>query len=506
MKRAILSLFTFALLLMACSNEELIERSSFSPETIFEKTGCYPTEVNTIKSYTLFKDSIHGINYLYGARTENNKDHFWIAQYNSEGTECWSLVQSTGNQESYADQPVLLANGNLLVADVRRDTLDNKKIRAILPTIIATQNGSFTRVAVADTFAYTTVQTFDNFFFCSLDPQTKLPLMSLQPSSIQVRNTTGKIIAQAAQLYIPHPEEGSCQITWADDTTYIQQTPLLIEKYQVRQGEVWSYEIALPDYQKCNMSTSISNNIVSSSYQLTQGEKEQSYTYQLFYDSGKPYVQATGILISAASQTLYVDDSFTLTATVQPSNASFKEIVWSSSDRNIATVDANGKVTALAPGTCQIHVSTQDGRYQASCTITVKQKWVEDITQYIALEFESSNIEWKNNLVSGSIFSKLVNKSTIATIRVTGFRIEDKFHDWTFKADASLLDKEVAPSSSYRLGSHNFSNLYLPEFVWEYEYHDKRYTIRATFTNPNADTDPTETVDTKAPNIIIISE
>ena len=55
---------------------------------------------------------------------------------------------------------------------------------------------------------------------------------------------------------------------------------------------------------------------------------------------------------------------------VKPADAKVKEIVWSSSNKKIATVDQNGKVKAKKKGTCVI-TCTADG-VEATCTIKVK--------------------------------------------------------------------------------------------------------------------------------------
>ena len=61
----------------------------------------------------------------------------------------------------------------------------------------------------------------------------------------------------------------------------------------------------------------------------------------------------------------------TLTATITPNNATNKTVTWESSDTRIATVDQNGKVTAIAPGTATITVTTADGNHIATCSVTV---------------------------------------------------------------------------------------------------------------------------------------
>ena len=59
-----------------------------------------------------------------------------------------------------------------------------------------------------------------------------------------------------------------------------------------------------------------------------------------------------------------------LTATILPDNATNKNVTWSTSDASIATV-TDGVVTAVAPGTATITVTTEDGGKTATCAVTV---------------------------------------------------------------------------------------------------------------------------------------
>jgi len=92
------------------------------------------------------------------------------------------------------------------------------------------------------------------------------------------------------------------------------------------------------------------------------------------YNPGGPYspgdVAVTGVTLNQTSLSLAVGGSETLIATVSPSNATNKNVVWNSSDTGIATV-SSGTVTAVGAGSATITVTTQDGGKIAACSVTV---------------------------------------------------------------------------------------------------------------------------------------
>ena len=77
------------------------------------------------------------------------------------------------------------------------------------------------------------------------------------------------------------------------------------------------------------------------------------------------------VTLNKTATTLTVGGTETLTATVVPSGALDRRVGWSSSNEGVATVDANGKVTAVKAGTATITVKTADGSKTATCTVTV---------------------------------------------------------------------------------------------------------------------------------------
>ena len=81
--------------------------------------------------------------------------------------------------------------------------------------------------------------------------------------------------------------------------------------------------------------------------------------------------RVTDVQLNKTALTLYVGGTETLIATVLPKDADNKTVSWTSSNTDVATIDHNGKITAIAEGTATITVTTEDGDKTASCTLTV---------------------------------------------------------------------------------------------------------------------------------------
>lgn len=83
----------------------------------------------------------------------------------------------------------------------------------------------------------------------------------------------------------------------------------------------------------------------------------------------KKVVAVTSITLNKTELTLTEGESETLTATVKPDDATDKTVTWTTSDASIATVDANGKVTAVKEGSATVTATAGDK--SATCVITV---------------------------------------------------------------------------------------------------------------------------------------
>lgn len=84
-------------------------------------------------------------------------------------------------------------------------------------------------------------------------------------------------------------------------------------------------------------------------------------------------VAVTGISVDIVSATLEVGATKQVNANVVPTNASNKNIIWSSSSTGVASVSASGLITAKSGGSCTITAKTSDGGFTKTISVTVKQ-------------------------------------------------------------------------------------------------------------------------------------
>ena len=89
------------------------------------------------------------------------------------------------------------------------------------------------------------------------------------------------------------------------------------------------------------------------------------------------------IVLNKTEGVLTVGNSVTVTATVTPDNATNTTINWTSSDEKVATVDSNGKVTAVAAGNATIKATSEsDGDVSADYALTVNKAAAKPATRY----------------------------------------------------------------------------------------------------------------------------
>ncbi|MDR0474211.1 MAG: Ig-like domain-containing protein [Treponema sp.] len=139
---------------------------------------------------------------------------------------------------------------------------------------------------------------------------------------------------------------------------------------------------------------------------------------QIKNDNSTGYVPVDGLTISKANTTISITPSSgseTLTATINPNNATNKNIVWSSDNINVAAVDSTGKITAVSVGTAVITARSQENSsYSKTCNVTVSagSGYVEVIS--VSLSDTALSINLSSGTISETL-TAIINPSTATT-------------------------------------------------------------------------------------------
>ena len=173
-------------------------------------------------------------------------------------------------------------------------------------------------------------------------------------------------------------------------------------------------------------------------------------------------VPVTGVSLDINSKTFDYEDIGTtqqLTETVEPSNASNKNVIWTSSDTDVATVSSTGLVTAVGVGTATITVETVNGGFKATCSVTINgfageyHKVTDTSKLYAGMKFVL--VYETGSKVAGAIAdSKVFFTSQDATVdggeasssSETVFTLGGTVNNWTLTTSQGLLYATAAKS------------------------------------------------------------
>lgn len=109
----------------------------------------------------------------------------------------------------------------------------------------------------------------------------------------------------------------------------------------------------------------VSHNTTPTGYATPSSDTINGYN-----SGGGETIAVTGVSVSPSSTSVEAGKDVSLTATVSPSNATNQTVSWSTSDASVATV-SGGIVTGVNEGNATITVTTNDGGFTASCSVTV---------------------------------------------------------------------------------------------------------------------------------------
>ena len=194
------------------------------------------------------------------------------------------------------------------------------------------------------------------------DENGNIPLIDINISESEMTIKEGESVALTATCY-PNNTTFSKKITWSSSDTNVATVDA--------NGTVTAKSAGTA------VITATSENGKSASCTITVNEK---------------LIPITEVRLNKSAETLTEGDTTTLTATVLPDNTTYsKDVSWSSSNSAVATVDANGTVTAKSAGTAVITAITENGK-TASCTVTVNKK-----DTYTGLRDVDGQLKYFNN-------------------------------------------------------------------------------------------------------------
>ena len=148
-------------------------------------------------------------------------------------------------------------------------------------------------------------------------------------------------------------------------------------------------------------------------------------------------VPVSGITLDKDTLTLPIGGTDTLTAFITPSDATDKNVAWSSKDDSVATIDENGVVNAVAAGSTVITATTSDGGFTAECVVTVTDNTPDEDT----VSVNGITLDHKK------LTLKIGDKNTLTAL-VTPSNATDKRVIWSSKDDSvATVDKNGVVSA-----------------------------------------------------------
>lgn len=174
----------------------------------------------------------------------------------------------------------------------------------------------------------------------------------------------------------------------------------------------------------------------------------------LFYSSAQAAtIRVTGVKLNITSAELignkYQNNPLQLRATIIPSNATNKKVVWKSSNTKVAIVSSSGLVTAKGIGSATITATTSDGSKVASCivkipstkkysrTYTVNEEWPYYMKDTVTIYVNGLT----GNIVDADVYQRERDLNFVGVIKPGGIKVVQKTNDfirvrslWTVKA------------------------------------------------------------------------
>ena len=189
------------------------------------------------------------------------------------------------------------------------------------------------------------------------------------PATLTVNAAATTITTQPGNVTVTEGETATFSVTaTGSNLTYQWQ--------QSTDGSAWANISGATGISYTTQATTMDMNGYQYHCVVTDGNSAEVTSQAATLTVTAATVSVTGVTLNKTSANLTAGGTVILNATITPSDATNKNVTWSSDNTSVATVDADGKVTAAGAGTATITVATADGNKTATCVVTVTYPYV----------------------------------------------------------------------------------------------------------------------------------
>ena len=455
--KKILFLLIAVLSIIGCSKEETAPEELkpgyngiYNADSIFKQTGCKVKKVETIKQLTFFTDSRQN-KYLYGARSAGERNVSWISRYKANGDLLWETIEAARqDDDSKAWNLTELSNGDLALIYIIEDSKAGfiNTVKETYPVIVSSQNGKMTPIITKEKHHLSYIEPYNNFFICGITEHDLMANPYVTEWHAQISNA-GEIMFQAKKINKPNKNS-----IWLSNNEFIRADDKVIERTTLDQSipATWKYPTPIETFKSYTVDMTLNNNLVTVVYHIQQeGGTSNEVEHTFSVETGEKIKYIESIKIEPKAVSVAKTKEVKVTAVITPTDAVSKELEWTSSDPNIATVNNDGTIKGINKGQCKIIASTKDKKVSAECDVTVTQSAITLESSQINLLLndkatinyqaypEDLSIQWESS--DPSIAT--VNNGEVSGLKIGTATITAKSPDGEAQASCTVKVEEI---------------------------------------------------------------
>ena len=342
------------------NNQEEIESLNFTQKTISIKKGDKLGLTVIIKPS---KFALSKLNWKSSDPLIASVDANGVIRALKEGTVTITATSSNGKAASCT---VIVTNESVDVLEIKLN-----------PSSITIKEGSLTQISATVMPSNATnrelVWTSSDISIATVNNKGVIKGIKAGTTTIIAKTKDGKVEA-IVTVTVETEQKQVESLSFAQENVSVKKNKTLGLVVEVKPTELSSTKLTWKSSDS-SIATVDENGVV-------KGLREGTVTITVTSTNGKKAtctvtvtedtIPVEEIHLSVGNEIINVGNEKQISATVVPIHATDRELVWTSSDTSIATVDANGIVRGIKAGTVTITAKTKDGKVKATCTVTIE--------------------------------------------------------------------------------------------------------------------------------------